>query len=124
LGCGRNINYIPCCGYKEHDKALFVDISSYIAPDVITDMHNPDFWKKIPSERFQIVADHTNTREVIFKEVDTLKQIYRVLKSGGSFSMLHSIEDSDSLEQQARKEKMQNAGFIVESVDQRAFYKK
>jgi hypothetical protein len=123
LGCGRNINYTPYCRFDQHDKALFVDMSSHIAPDVVTDMHNPDFWKKIPSARFQTVLDHTNGH-FIFDNAETLKQISRVLKQGGSFSMLHSIQESDTSVMQARKKILEDAGFVVESEDQTVFYKK
>jgi len=97
LGCGRNINHIPYCEFEDHDKAIFIDKNSHIAPDVLTNINNLEFWRKIPSRRFQIVADHTNMRAVIFEQADTLKEIYRVLKPGGSFSMLEPIKAAPTL---------------------------
>lgn len=93
LGCGRNINYQPYCGFAQHQNALFIDRHSHIAPDVVTDMHRMHFWKKIPTARFEAVLDHTNGI-FIFDQARTIEEIYRVLKVGGSFALSQPFYES------------------------------
>jgi len=153
LGCGRNVNYHPSCGFEQHENALFIDQSSHIAPDVLTDMHRVNFWKKIPTARFIAVLDHTNG-SFVFGQARTIKEIYRVLAMGGSFSLAHPFTDEfppedAPLYQQLdsalsphfprqtimlvasyvwtgtadRREMLTKAGFSVESDDQTLFRK-
>jgi|GEM_PF-4093667 len=86
-------------------------------------MHDPCFWQKIPEARLQNVLDHLNDRWV-FDDPRTIKSIYRVLKPGGSFTLVISFQNAKHPEKTlSRRQILQDAGFNVESDDQTVFYK-
>lgn len=117
IGCGEaRKTYAPLCTptlktqHRPHDQpALQIDISANMGPDIVTDVHNPEFWSMIPNERFADISDHTNGHFVFEGENsgNTLLEMYRTLEPNGSYSTIHHILKED-------KEKLEKAGFFVE----------
>ena len=61
-------------------------------------MHKKRFWEKIPTARLDNVSDHTNGHYVFDdpNALGTLKQIHRVLKAGGCFTLAHPADDTQT----------------------------
>ncbi len=90
LGCGMRVTYHgSCCSgeKKLHEKALTVDMNASMGATVQSNMHNSELWRNIPDNSFSEILDHSNGNWV-FENTATLKEIFRVLRSGGEFRTL------------------------------------
>jgi hypothetical protein len=100
LGCGdAGKDCIGSCHFRrENDHgshAMTIDLYASIGPTIEVDMHDKEFWAAIPNDRLLKVSDHTYGR-FLFEDQrskETLSQIYRTLKTGGTLAMDHPFND-------------------------------
>jgi len=66
-----------------------------MGPTLVVDIHDPDFWKLIPNERFESVVDHTSGYFLFDdpKAEDTIQHLFRTLKHGGYLELDFSFEE-------------------------------
>jgi hypothetical protein len=113
IGCGWKSKHVGgiCYTNKHHEhiaKSFDIDLFAAIGPDLVISMHNEDFWKSIPNDRFNIIQDHTNTN-ILFEgdsSAQTIQAIFRTLKPGGKLCMDHYFEEKDIAQ-------LKNSGFKV-----------
>jgi hypothetical protein len=102
IGCGwaaQNISGI-CYDSKPHEhnnNSFSIELFAGIGPDLVVDMHNPDFWTAIPNDRFETIQDHTNAHFLFIGDssTQTIQSIFRTLKPGGELRMDHYFEEKD-----------------------------
>lgn len=120
IGCGSatKMNRASCyyARDEEHQQpAITADISAFIGPDVVCDMHNPQLWKGIPDGRFEVIQDHTHG-SYLFDDPNapqTLREIFRVLRHGGVLSLKEGRCHSKN-----RVELLVQQGFMLIECDQ------
>jgi SAM-dependent methyltransferase len=90
IGCGKNVHTRPgsCLFRRAEDHAhaaLRIDISAMMGPDVVVDMHHPDFWKVISEHYFENIEDHTYGYFLLDNpsSPQTIREVFRTLKPGG-----------------------------------------
>jgi hypothetical protein len=105
------------CHYRraqDHAEASFtIDQTGSMGPDLVVNMHNPNFWKSIPDGRFEKILDHSYGYFLFEGDqaTDSLQNLYRVLQSGGYLKM-----DLPFREQHVAM--LKKAGFFVEDGEQ------
>ncbi len=100
IGCGEaGETYSASCHFRragDHaDKLFSIDHSAMMGPTLVVDIHDPDFWKLIPNERFESVVDHTSGYFLFDdpKAEDTIQHLFRTLKHGGYLELDFSFEE-------------------------------
>ncbi len=114
IGCGEAGNtYKGSCHFRrtgDHVDRLFsIDLTAEMAPNLVVNMHDLDFWKGITDERFESIVDHTYGF-FLFEDPntpETVQHIYRTLKPGGYLEMDHSFDEKHS-------ELLESVGFTMD----------
>ncbi len=118
LGCGEaGRDAVGSCHFrreKDHDtRAMTIDLSVLMGPNIVVDMHDVEFWDAIPNEKFSTINDHSYGY-FLFDEQrsnQTLSQIFRTLKPGASLIMDHAFKDE-------HKSCLREIGFILDETQQ------
>jgi hypothetical protein len=114
LGCGKLVeesSFSFCCHTKEmsiwHSTAMTIDIQPGSC-DVITDLRDPRFWEGIEPESIEEISDHTNHNDLLFTNLDTIKNIAKALVPNGKLTTVYGWNNEDL------KEVLHQAGFKSE----------
>ena len=76
--------------------------------DVITDMNDPRFWAGIEPESLEEISDHTNHSDLLFRNLDTIKNIAKALIPNGKLTTVYGVTDENY------KKVLDDAGFKSE----------
>jgi hypothetical protein len=114
IACGEAGKDTPgSCHFRrieDHSTASFtIDLSAAMGPNVVVNMHDPNFWRSIPNERFEKILDHSYGYFLFDDQqsANTLQNLFRVLQPGGYLKMDHPFRENHIV-------MLRNAGFSVE----------